>query len=93
MKERQFAGMLNSKSVYGQSYSDYSVFRTFKWTKINNLSKVYNHLRFKWYKRHRLPKLSFAPSLWNYDGEISWTQRQNNQGRKNKRVELFRWRK
>lgn len=92
MKERQFAGYLNSKSVYGQSYSDYSVLRTFKWTKINNLSKKINPLIFKWYKKHRLPYLAFAPSLWNHDGEISWTQRHNNQGRKNKRVELFRWR-
>lgn len=79
MKEGQFAGMLNSKSVYGQSWGDYSMFRTFKWTKINNLSRVVNPLRFKWYNKHRLPYLAFAPSLWNYDGEISWTQRQNNQ--------------
>jgi hypothetical protein len=91
MKERQFAGMLNSKSVYGQSYSDYSVLRTFKWTKINNLSMV-NPLCFKWYKKYRPPYLAFAPSLWNYGGEISWTQRHMNRFRKNKKIKLFRWR-
>lgn len=92
MKERQFAGMLNSKSMYGQSYGDYECFRIHKLNLIANFSGTYNRLRFKWYKKHRYPKLYFAPSLWNYDGEISWSQRQENQGRKKKKFEMFRWR-
>lgn len=93
MEDRPFAGMLNSKSVYGQSWGDYGCFRICKLNKIDCLAKDFNMLRFKWYKKHRLPYLVFAPSLWNYDGEIQWTQRHNNQGRKKKRIELFRWRR
>lgn len=86
-----FKGTLNSKSVYGQSYGDSECFRIHK---LNNIFclQTNNMLVTKWFRKYRIPKLKFAPSLWNYAGEITFTQRQENRNRKNKRVELMRWR-
>ncbi len=94
MKERQFAGMMNSKSVYGQSYSDYSVFRHFKYTRIANLSSKYNRLQFKWYKKNKLAAPSWSLQLWNHCGDITYSQRMWNHGRvkKDKRIKLMKWR-
>lgn len=92
MIERPMAGTLNSKSVYGQSYGNYECFRSSKLNKIFNLSRSFNPLIRNWYKKHRMPRLRFAPSLWNYGGEIQWTQRHFNMNRKKKRIELFPWR-
>jgi len=94
VKERQFAGMLNSKSVYGQSYSDYSVLRLFKQTRIDNLSKKYNRLRFKWYKKDKFLAPSWSLQLWNHYGEVLYCQRMWNTGRakKDKRAKLMKWR-
>ena len=85
--------MLNSKSVYGQSYGDYECFRSRKLNNIFCLAKDYNTTRFKWFKKYSIPKLRFAPSLWNYGGEIIWTQRQENTGLRVSRrsVDLMRW--
>lgn len=91
MKERQFAGMLNSKSVWGQSYFGGSEsLRFHKYCKIDSLF-TYSHLMLKWYRACRIVFPSWGKSLWNYSGEITFTQRQENKGRKVKKFEMFRW--
>ncbi len=91
MKERQFAGMLNSKSVYGQSYSNYEVLRTFKYNKILELQKTSKIWR-SWYKKNKGFYPSWGVSLFSMGSYLTFTQRQENEGRKKKRIELFRWR-
>lgn len=94
--ERQFVGHLNSKSRYGQNYSDYSVLRLFKWCRIQDLSSKYNPLRFKWYKKHRHGKLSWSNSYFDFEKGILCSQRMWNDGcsrAANKKVRLMRWKK
>lgn len=93
MKERQFAGMLNSKSVYGQSWGDSIYFRLCKYDKVQATRKRWSGLWIKWNKHTKFHRPSWAKSLYNSFGDVEWTQRHNNQGRKNKKIELFRWRK
>lgn len=96
MKEKQFAGHLNSKSRYGQSYSDYSALRLFKWCRIQDLSPKYNPLRFKWYKKNKMYYPSWGKGLYSSCGEVLHSQRMWNDGcsrAANKKVRLMRWKK
>lgn len=90
MKERQFAGTLNSKSVYGQSYSNYEVLRTFKYNKTLELQKT-SKIWSSWYKKKKGFYPSWGVSLFSVGNYLTFTQRQENQGRKNKCIELLRW--
>ena len=95
MKERQFAGILNSKSVYGQSYSSSSCLRSMKLGRLLERSPI-NYITCKWSKRSKYLHPSWSGYLYNYPGDdIVFTQRQHNTrykgfGRKPK-VKLFRW--
>lgn len=92
MRERQFAGYLNSKSVYGRSYSDSEGLRFCKYIKIQNLIHSSATWR-RWYSVSHYMYPSWSKSLWNRGRkDVEWTQRQNNFGRKKKRIELFPWR-
>lgn len=98
MKEGQFAGMLNSKSVYGQSYSSSSCIRSKKLIRLLERSPI-NYLTPKWNKRSKYLYPMWSNSLYNYPGDkIMFTQRQQNvlfcKGQNRKpRVKLFRWRR
>ena len=87
-----FSGMLNSKSIYGQSWGGSECFRAFKYNRILNLNPVFNPLFCSWFKKNKVVFPSWGKSLWNYRGEITYTQRQENKGGKVKKVVLFRWR-
>lgn len=87
-----FSGMLNSKSVYGQSYGDYECFRIHKLNKLYSLFQPNNVIFWGWYKKNKRIFPSWGKSLWNYAGEVTYTQRQENRGRRVKKVVLFRWR-
>ena len=95
MRERQFAGYLNSKSVYGQSYSDYSVLRLAKYDKVQACRKGWSKLWMTWNKRSKLHRPSWSKSLWALYGDIAYSDRMWNQGRvkKDKRIKLMKWRK
>ena len=97
MKERQFAGMLNSKSVYGQSYSSSSCLRSMKLGRLLERSPI-NYITCKWYKRNKYLHPSWSGYLYNYPGDdIVFTQRQHNalfcKGVRKPKVQLFRWKK
>ena len=88
----EFSGMLNSKSVYGQSYGDAECFRIHKLNKVYSLFQVNNVIFWSWHKKGKKIFPSWGKNLWNHNGEITYTQRQENKGRKVKKVVLFRWR-
>lgn len=91
-KDRPMAGTLNSKSVYGQSYSSMEVLRFCKYVKIQNLIHSSSKWR-RWYKVDRYMYPAWSKSLWGRSRkDVEWTQRQNNFGRKKKRIDLFPWR-
>ena len=97
MKERQFAGMLSSKSVYGQSYSSSSCLRSMKLGRLLERSPI-NYITCKWHKHDKYLHPSWSGYLYNYPGDkIVFTQRQHNalfcKGVRKPKVKLFRWKK
>lgn len=90
MEDRRFAGMLNSKSMYGRSYSDYEVLRTFKYNKILKLQKTSVIWR-NWYSKDKFMYPSWGSSLFKTGSYLTFTQRQENLDRKKKRIKLMRW--
>lgn len=94
----QFTGWLNSKSMYGQSWSSVECLRSMKLGKLLCRSPI-NWLTSEWYKRDKYLYPSWGKSLYNYPGDtITFTQRQKNvlfcKGTNRKpKVKLFPWRK
>ncbi|MNR11481.1 hypothetical protein D3C85_1277830 [compost metagenome] len=91
MKERQFAGMLNSRSRYGVDWGNNQSIRFKKYCRLQEICIPHSGLWLKWNKRSKFIYPSWGESLWSYAGEITWTQRQENKGRKVKKFEMFRW--
>lgn len=66
----------------------------------NNMDKINEILhpiracrRCRWCSVNRYTYPSWSESLWGRSRkDVEWTQRQNNFGRKKKRIELFPWR-
>lgn len=90
-----FNGTLNSKSVYGQSYSSSECLRSMKLGRLLERSAI-NDLTCKWHKRDRGMYPSWATSLYNYPGDrTTFTQRHDNvfyrKTVRKPRLQLFRW--
>lgn len=86
-----FNGSLNHSSLYGQPFYHKGYLRFAKYVWITD-KLAYNPKR--WYKKSKLFYPSWGKSLFNYNGKITFTQRQDNFGRKprDKRIRLMRWR-
>lgn len=91
MNNRSFAGMLNSKSVYGQSWGSSENFRLAKFNRISMLECCSNLLWRGWYKKSKLIYPEWAPWLYNIRGDLTYSQRTENMQRKKKKFEMFRW--
>lgn len=91
---RFFEGSLNYSSLYKRNWFDVEGLRFCKWAKINELSGKHNPLKVKWYKKDmKLINPSWAKSLYNHGGLLTYSSRNENYGRKHKRINLFPWRK
>ena len=64
------------------------VLRTFKYNKILELQKT-SKIWSSWYKKNKGFYPSWGVSLFSVGNYLTFTQRQENQGRKKKRVQLF----
>ena len=87
-----FNGMLNSKARYGQSWGDNQTLSFKKYCALMEICIPHSGLWLKWNKRTKLIYPSWGKGLWNWGGDISWTQRHANKWRKKKRIEFFPWR-